>query len=377
MPLALRRFSGWIHLWLGLIAGAFICLMGVTGGLVGLRPQIAALLSPAAPVHANCEAPPDWNRAARDITAFAQSEINRIYGPYGADTRFHFRMMTDRPAIYKHVIYDACAQRVLGSINFAWMDWTVDLHHNLLSGRTGRLWAGAIGIAMLLSGLSGLLVWLLSRPDLRTAFQIRLRFTRRTPREVHRALGLGAACFLALEAFTGLWLCYPQTMRGMLTAVASAPEDVRPARAARGDAPGARAGLDQLMASARATFPDGFVREIRMPEGNGNVQVRMWRPGDFRSLGNNVVYLSSSDARVLGVDRYADRSASSRFVQAMAGLHYDEWGGLPFRILCSVAGLLTPVLFLAGFLIWWYSRPRRKLSSPGRVVMAPEAAEAR
>jgi uncharacterized iron-regulated membrane protein len=146
----LRSWLRRAHLWLGILVGLFLCLMGVTGGIVALRPQLAALLSPAAPNVGSCQEP-DWNRAAREVTAYAHSEINRIYGPYGADTRYHFRMLTDRPNIYNHVIYDACAGRVLGSIDFGWMDWTVDLHHNLLAGRAGRQWAGAIGIAMLVS----------------------------------------------------------------------------------------------------------------------------------------------------------------------------------------------------------------------------------
>jgi uncharacterized iron-regulated membrane protein len=103
----------------------------------------------------------------------------------------------------------------------------------------------------------------------------------------------------------------------------------------------------------------------------------MWRPGDFRSLGNNVVFVSSSNAQVLAVDRYADRSGSNRFVQAMAGLHYTEWGGLPFQMLCAGAGLLTPVLFVTGFLIWWYSRARKKQPVQRQTAMAPAAAQAR
>lgn len=371
----MRRIFVFAHLWLGLVAGVFVSLMGFTGGLVGLRPQIATLLSPSSPKVASCVAT-DWNRAAEDVTAVTHSEINRVYGPYGSDTRYHFRMMTSTPVIYQHVIYDACAGRVLGSIDLAWMDWTVDLHHNLLTGNNGRRWAGAIGIAMLLSGLSGLCVWLLTRPDLRSAFIVRMRFSRRTPREIHRAIGLAAACFLVLEAFTGLWLCFPQTMRGMLTTFAAEPEDVRPVRAATPKAPktpSSRAGFGEIIAAAHNAMPDGRIREIRMPDGNGTVQVRMWRPGDFRSLGNNVVYISRSRAQVLTVDRYSERSGSNRFLQAMAGLHYDEWGGLTFRMLAAVAGLLTPVLFVTGILIWWFAR-RRKAVVPAQRAVAETAA---
>jgi uncharacterized iron-regulated membrane protein len=345
--------------WLGITGGLFICVMGFTGGVVGLRPQIASLISPAVPDVQVCQASPDWNAAGRDIAVYAHSQINRIYGPDESDSRYRFRMVTDQRAIYQHVIYDACSGRILGTANLAWMDWTVDLHHNLLAGKTGRIWAGFFGLAMLVSGVTGLILWLLTKPSLRTAFQVKLRWSRATPRQLHRAVGVFAMLFLMLEAFTGLWLCFPQTMGGMLSAVAPTPEDVRPARAPRGEAAAEHAGLGDLMAAALAAIPDGRIREIRLPDGNGSAQVRMWRPGDFRSTGNNVVYVSTANAQVLGLDRYAERSASNRFTQAMTGLHFDEWGGLPLRVLCAVAGLLTPVLFVSGLFLWWYTRPRR------------------
>ena len=363
-----RSFLRALHLWLGLAAGLFVCLMGFTGGLVALRPQIATFLSPPAPRTAACQSSPDWDRAARDASDVTHSEINRIYGPYGADTRWRFRMMTDQPVIYRHVIYDACSGKVLGEINLAWMDWTVDLHHNLLAGKTGRQWAGAIGIAMLASSLSGLLLWLFAKPDLATAFRINLRFSAATARQVHRAAGLVASFFLALEAFTGLWLCFPQTMRGMLNAVAPIAREARPARMAHA---AGRAGLNDLMHAAHAALPDGLVREIRLPEGNGNVQVRMWRPGDFRSLGNNVVSLAAADARVLALDRYSEKPGGNRFMEAMAGLHYDEWGGLPFRVASAAAGFLTPLLFVTGVLLWWNSRRRKPANATQSRVTEP------
>ncbi|SPE40950.1 membrane hypothetical protein [Candidatus Sulfopaludibacter sp. SbA3] len=349
--------------------------MGITGGLVALRPQIATLLSPPAPRSAGCGTPPDWNRAAREITAYSHSEINRIYGPSGSDTRWHFRVKTNQPAIYRHIVYDACAARVLGAIDLGWMDWTVDLHHNLLAGRSGRRWAGFIGIALLVSSLSGLLLWLVTKPSLLTAFQIAPRLSMASPRQIHRALGILAGCLLAVEAFTGLWLCFPQTMRGALSAVSTVSPDVRPVR--NGQPSSRRAGLNELMAAAQYALPGGVVREIRLPEGNGSVQVRMWLPGDFRSLGNNVVFLSSGNADVLAVDRYAAQPVPNRLIQSMAALHYDEWGGLPVRALCAAAGLVTPFLFVTGTLIWWYSRRRRTTPAARFKVVEPAAVSTR
>ncbi len=366
MKALLRRAMRWSHIWLGLITGLFLCLMAVSGGLVALRPPLAMLLSPPSPRAAGCAAT-DWDRAAHDISTYAGAEINRIYGPDGTDTKYHIRTATDSPILFGHVIFDACSGKVLGSIPFQWMDWTVDLHHNLLAGKTGRLWTGAIGVAMLVSGLSGLLLWLMARPSWKTAFTVSLRLSNRSPREWHRAAGLAAMLFLTGEAFSGLWLSFPQTMRGLLATVSTAPETVRPARAPKDSGSKEHIGLGAIMAAAKQTFPDGMVREVRMPEGGGSAQVRMWRPGDFRSLGNNVVFVSSVTGKVMAVDKYGDRSGSSRIVQAMAALHYDEWGGTAFRILAAAAGFSLPLLYITGFFLWRQSRVRKPIpANPAR-----------
>jgi uncharacterized iron-regulated membrane protein len=106
------------------------------------------------------------------------------------------------------------------------------------------------------------------------------------------------------------------------------------------------------MASAIAAVPDGRIREVRLPEDYGNVQIRMWRPGDFRSLGNNVVTVSNVTGRVIAVDLYAGKTGAQRYVQAMAGLHYAEWGGMAARWIYAVGGMATLLLFATGIMVW-------------------------
>jgi uncharacterized iron-regulated membrane protein len=361
--LAVRRGLRFAHMWLGVIGGVFVCLMAVTGAVVTLRPPLAQWMAPATASPTGCGQAVDWAQAEQRIHDFTDRPINRIYAFDNGDPRFHLRMATATPAIYQHVIYDACAGRVLGTINLAWMDWLVDLHHNLLSGRTGRFWGGIIGVALLVSSVSGLLYWILGRPRPLTAFRVRptksgLGFSR----EWHRVIGLGVMSVLCLEAYTGLWLCFPAVMRATLPGLIEAAQAPRPGRA-KPDPSRPPADLATVMASAREALPDGAVREVRLPDGYGNVQVRMWRVGDFRSLGNNVVTVSNTTGRVVGVERYAEASGSKRFVEAMSGLHYGEWSGLPFRMIYVVAGLATLLLFVTGLVVWKGTRAPMRMAN--------------
>jgi uncharacterized iron-regulated membrane protein len=352
----MRKLFRVSHVWLGLVGGLFVCVMSISGAIVTLRPPLAEWLAPSRATQTCTGDSVDWARAEQQLAAFAKEPINRIYTFSDGDPRLHVRMRTSTDAIYDHVIYDACAGRVLGTINFKWMDWLVDLHHNLLAGKTGRRIAGVFGVALLLSALSGAVVWLLGRPNLRTAFQVRLS-PARSWRDWHRALGLAAMIVLCLEAYTGLWLCFPDTMRTTLSMIAAVPTEVRAPREKADRASAPPASLASVMARALQAMPDGRVREVRLPEGFGNVQVRMWKPSDFRSLGNNVVTVSNITDRVVAIDLYDRKTTVQRFVQAMAGLHYGEWGGLAFRWLYFAAGMVTLLLFITGGIVWW--GPRR------------------
>jgi uncharacterized iron-regulated membrane protein len=129
------------------------------------------------------------------------------------------------------------------------------------------------------------------------------------------------------------------------------------------------------MKAAEIAIPGGVIREIRLPEGYGNVQVRMWLDGDFRSLGNNVATVDRASGDVVATDLYATKPASLRFIQAMAGLHYGEWGGLLYRTLYGVAGVVAALLFATGVLIWWLPK-RRAAKRPVSVRVEAAASQA-
>ncbi len=360
----------WVHLWLGLVAGIFVVLMGVTGGIVALRPPMAMWLSPPAQT-TNCAAVTDWNRVESEVRAYAGTPINRIYLPDAGESRTRFRT-DDGDKVFRHVIYDACSDKVLGFASLGWMDWLVDLHHNLRAEKTGRTVAGYIGLVLLVSGITGFLLWLLAGARVSKLFSYRAGQSGiKTSLDLHRVFGLAAGALLVFAAFTGIWLSFPQTLRGMLAAVAPFSRDERPARGGAGK--GEKAGLNELITAAQRAIPDGRLREIRLPEGNGSVQIRVWRPGDFRSLGNNVVYLNSA-AKVTAVDLYAGKPFGNRFVQAMAGLHYGEWGGLPFRLLYAAAGFASALLMVTGVLLYWLPRRRKSVARPQPVPAAHSVA---
>jgi uncharacterized iron-regulated membrane protein len=350
-----------------------VSVLSISGAVIAFRPQIEDALGPKSAFAHRCSRLADPDRAPQSVSAYAPgAHIERIVFPVDAEGYWRLQIADSRRVVSR-VAYDPCSAKVLGQVNVRWLDWLVDLHHNLLAGKTGRLVVGAFGIALLLMSLSGVFVWLMSKPKWRRALRIQTTGpTRRLVFDLHRSVGLIAVLVILAQSFTGIWLAYPKTLRaavGWLVPVESARKVAKKKDKAKGhDGPAA---ISALRAASEAV-PDGSPRELRLPDADAkSAQVRFWRAGDIRASGNNTVTLDSSKATVISVERFSDLPPAQKLIEGITPIHYGEWGGIGSRSLLSAAGLVPPVLFVSGFLIWWL--PKRAAAKRAGVPSSDRA----
>jgi uncharacterized iron-regulated membrane protein len=362
---SLRNWSVLAHTWIGLSAGLLFCVLSISGAIIVFRPQIEMALAPRPVRPAACTGSRDADAAVRVVEEYAPgSRVDRIAFPSGTlsndspsnDSPDVWRFQMSRDGSVQHLAYDACTQRVLGAANVAWVDWLVDLHHNLLMGRAGRRLTGTIGVALLLMSLSGFLIWLVSNPRWRTAFRINTKVSlHRFAFDAHRSLGLVAMAVILTQSATGIWLAYPDALRGALGSIVAVDSKVKAAKKKdKVHGKSQRATISALILAVRTAMPDGKLVELRLPDTAGkSVQARVWRAGDPRAAGNNTVTLNASTATVISIDKFADYPPAGKAVDLITPIHYGEWGGLGARVLLAAAGLMIPVLLISGVLIWW------------------------
>jgi uncharacterized iron-regulated membrane protein len=371
----LRSWSATAHTWLGLTAGLLVSVLSISGVVIAFRPQIEDALGPKIASAQRCNGLADPDRAAQSVSAYAPgAHIERIVFP--ADSESYWRLqISDARHVISRVAYDPCSAEVLGQVNVRWLDWLVDLHHNLLAGKTGRLVVGAFGIALLFMSLSGLFVWLMSKPNWRRALRIQTTgSTRRVVFDLHRSMGLIAMLVILAQSFTGIWLAYPKTLRaavGWLVPVDSARKVAKKKKDKTKGQEGPAA-ISALLHAASEAVPDGNPRELRLPDADAkSAQVRFWRTGDIRASGNNTVTLDYSKATVIAVERFSDLPPAQKLIEGVTPIHYGEWGGIGSRILLGAAGLVPPILFVSGFLIWWL--PKRAAARRAGVASSERA----
>jgi uncharacterized iron-regulated membrane protein len=347
----LRSTSRWVHTWFGIIFGSIVAVTCLTGSIVVFRQEADRPFRSEGPVRNGI-----LDAAALKIGQLQpDARVTRVRFPTRSNDPYVFQVLSADKRT-RRIAVDAASGQVLGEMApVGWMEWTIDLHRNLLSGRAGRNAIGVVGILSVILGVTALLLWLLRGVHWRDLVRIRkgaFNF------ELHRATGLWALCFLVVVSLTGIGLVYSKSLRDAWERATGQPASIRPPKLTALAAPGTMS-LDRYVAAGRTAVADGEPTEVRIPESPGGpVVVRMHRAGDLSPTGSNRVYLDPATASTLSVDLAANWPIGVRLFQSLAPIHYGEFAGLPVKLVWSIFGVAPSILFVTGLLVWW--RPKRK-----------------
>ncbi|MGC1271871.1 MAG: PepSY domain-containing protein [Croceibacterium sp.] len=368
---ALRHLVRYLHLWLGLVAGALFALLGLTGSALVFYPQIDRMLHPAIAVEGQAvPGGPEWNRALEtlrtaypdkagpwrlEVTGTAEAIPARYYSPPERAGHAFRPMMVwlapDGGAVLRRDYWGEYA-----------MTFVYDLHYRLLLGQVGGQIVGWSGFAMLALLLSGLWAWW-PRGSWAKALRIKPRaHAARALRDWHKLSGLSGLLLLLILTVTGIMLALPEESDTALGAVGLpvAPMVQVPQPAGQ---PPATLPTSQAVRAALAALPGARVAWIETPPVSGGAyRLRMQVPGDpsFR-FPHSYVWVDGASGQVLAVDTMALAGAGSTVNAWLHPLHDGSAGGMAGRVLAALAGLVPALLFGTGLARW---RLRRRGARP-------------
>jgi uncharacterized iron-regulated membrane protein len=368
-----RHFFKWAHTWTGLVTGLVIAVVSLSGSVIVFRTEI-----PLASFSRSARGPGvvGLDAMVKQIALTNPgAQVRRVRFPAAPGDPFVVQVLSGGKQ--ERLVCDASTGRVLGTLNTGFTDWMIDLHRNLLAGKTGRKTVGGFGIVLFALAATGMSLWLIGARKWRAWVSVRPQgSSRRFHFELHRATGLWSYGLLTVVAFTGIGLSYPDTFRNALLHMTGGPAARKAPRVAESGG-GTLRTLDEYFRIGASAIPDGVPTELRLPESNkASVDLRLRLPGDL-SLSGNHVYLEPSTGKVLAVSREADLPLGPRIFSAFAPIHYGEFGGLPIKVLWGLLGLIPSLLFVTGLITWW--RPNRRktpLAEREDVVLAGSAGPA-
>lgn len=250
------------------------------------------------------------------------------------------------------------------------------LHANfLIRDRSGREIIGWLGVAMLVLGVSGLVIWWPRPGRWKAAFTVKKGARgARLHRELHGAVGIWSLVVFLIVTFSGVYLAFPQTLGDGVSAILPA-RDLRAAvkvEPVKGAKP---ADIDQVVELAKAALPGAALRSVSPPQRPDQAyRVGLAPAGHAHGAPMATVFVDPWAARVAEVRDPSGYSAGETVLAWQRPLHAGEGLGWLWKWLVFLSGVLPPLFAVTGTLMWWLKRKARRAKDAERAA-AMAAAE--
>ncbi|MGP4844841.1 PepSY-associated TM helix domain-containing protein [Marinobacter sp. 1Y8] len=396
-PLLLR-----LHFYIGLLAGPFIFVAALSGGLYAISPQIEKLFYTDALTGVSTGRPASLAQqiaVARAVVGpDAPLAAVRPAPATGDTTRVMFNDPTLAQYEHRSVFVDPITLEVKGNLAvygtsgaLPLRTWIDNLHRSLHLGDFGRHYSELAASWLWIVALGGLILWInRQRKRKQVAQAAAVNPARETTRRRHSTLGMVLLIGLLFLSVTGLtWSQWAggniSEMRAALgwgtpglntNIAAAAPAADGPAHqhGDHGPAGSASAAMnaddslyDSVLATARQHDIKAGLIEIRPASSPDKAWIvkeinRSW-PTEVDSVAINPQTMD-----VVSEARFADFPTAAKLTRWGIDIHMGSMWGLPnqLALLAFALGLCT--LIVLGYRMWWTRRPTRQNSNSGRLI---------
>ncbi|MDR2469617.1 MAG: PepSY domain-containing protein [Tannerella sp.] len=353
-----RKWWGKWHLWLGLVAGVIVSVVGATGSILVFQAEIDRALNPGLYYSENTGKYLDYDEVYAVLSRDSVDMTGKyLMGPEveGANYRLMFGSTTDETFINAYTGKIIATRNPTESFTGAIME----IHRSLMIPYAGKWIVGAATLAMLILVITGVRMWKPRRlKNLKASLTV--KFSAGASRQMldwHRVAGMFLSPALTMLSLTGCCLTLNIVILSMLFAVNGQQPmtQIRQIFGAQSDttlcaSPKRHA---EILSAYRDTFPTAQIKSVSFPASPSGVYIINAVQGDRPHGGKRVLCI---------IDRYSgkrlfdsERDLSKPTIAYLAWLqpfHFGTFGGMPTRCITCLAGLLPLFLTITGFLIW-------------------------
>lgn len=357
------------HLWLGLILGLYLLMLGFTGSLLVFGREIDRWLNPHL-----------WKVEVQGELLPLSQILHRFEERYpawkGKYTYINFPVERDNPYTIRlgpnsagqtDVFIDPYTGNILGDRTRAssFYGFFCYLHFYLFFGQTGWTLNGWGALLTLVLLIAGIWLWWPARRAGRAVWKSRLSVrsgqgTARLLFDLHNVAGVYPFVFSLLFAVTAVEFAFPDPFKKAVYAMTGT---AIPAPVSVKAPPGAqRLPLDELVEIADHAL-DGRIRRVSFPRTpTAPLSVRKeWDDWNLTRNHANIV-LDPYSGKVVSIDDTREAGLARKLVQWCIPIHFGIWGGVVTRVLYVLFGLAWVVAFVTGFWHWWLRREKQKIA---------------
>ena len=339
-----------IHHWLGLVAGALVLVISLTGAILVFDDEIdhalfkeafilkapAKTLSIDASLEKIRAANPEWEIRIPTLPSSPTQAL--LYELRKGKLR---QWITVHPETGEVISVNQKAHYRLTQV-------MLDLHYNLLSGTTGKIVVFFVGVALLILTATGLILYRRSIVKVITFRQkLSLKNRRAFFSGLHRIIGVWALVFNFILCTTGLTLAIV-VIQHSLSSNNKAPAT-----------PQVTASVDKVLANISTAYPGFEVTYISVPPSGSGALYFLGR------LSSDPLYYGAHYSSI-PVDYTTgemsqpyflrDQPLPKRLFTILQATHFGDYAGYLVKLLYCIGGLLPGILSITGYLIWHHSK---------------------
>lgn len=392
----LRKFWLNLHLYISLVLGVFIVLIGLTGSIITFDKEIDRMLNP----QLFTVLPQGQQRPLAEIVDAAKKmHQDKIAGgvnpPLAEGDVFMLWFRVPEPpvpgmeedkhacckGIWHQVMVNPYTAEILGSrdtskygLNREYLVRTMHhLHSRILLGEWGKNFIGIVGILWLIVSFTGIYLWWPRLAKLKLALSIkRGAGNARFIFDLHRVTGAYSAIVLVVVTFSGVYLIFPTYVRPVVDVflpVTELPENTESSIHPDMNT----LTVDQAVAIGSRIYPDAGLRNVGLPvDSTGSYRITMRQEGEVGSAAKGLtsVWLDQYSGKVLAKRDSQKMSAGDVFLAWQMPLHNGTAFGITGRIIIFASGIAPLILGTSGTLMWLRKRRAKRL----KTVAARDAA---
>ena len=201
-----------IHLWTGIAVGLYVFVLCVSGSILVYRNELfRAFAKPPTIVQVSDTRLTQEQLKDAALLAYPQYEVAGVWPSKFANRAVELQLERRGRRIQR--LFDPYTGKDLGNplrVGFRVTNWLIDLHDNLLWGRTGRLVNGIGALFLTLLCFTGLIVWWPGIKKWRRSLTIEFAAGwRRFNWSAHGALGIWFMAFTLMWGISGIYFSFP------------------------------------------------------------------------------------------------------------------------------------------------------------------------
>ncbi|MFN3379046.1 MAG: PepSY-associated TM helix domain-containing protein [Runella zeae] len=353
-----------LHSWFGLITGFFLLLLGLSGSILVFKEELEPWMYGHITDVAPSGEPLPLDSLYRIITQKYPNLdgiawVNPVVPP---NHSYQFRLYLNDTRLISYDLGAININQYTGQIirhgrsddlEVGWIEWIFQFHFSFHLGMPGAALTAIFGLTMLVSILTGVVVY---RKFIWKVLSFRQRFNPKNWRtissDLHRMVGVWSLVFNVIIFFTGFWLnLFAFEKKTWDNEVVPTPANSL-----------AKVSLQNLYDEALIKAPEltpSYVYLPTQPHRKFNVRGSYENENPLFSAKNSIQF-DAYTGEFLGITRYSDLSPWKKIEATFHPLHVGNFGGIFLKILYIVIGLTPGLLSVTGFLLWW--RRKRKVN---------------